>query len=126
MNYFLSGRKNEYFPWESEVVSKTDRNSFCDDENLYFLLLKILLPSFTNLHRVANVDELTQISNLLRGQILENRVLQNSNHKDPRTMVLVWDTGDSHGLTLFSSDFIDYVKCDIPVKDVTKVELIVD
>ena len=47
---------------------------------------------------------------MLRGQILENPVLQNSHHKDPRTMMLVWDTGASYGLTPFSIDFIDYVE----------------
>ena len=34
--------------------------------------------------------------------------------------MLVWNTVDSYGLTLFRSDFIDYVKCDIPFKDITK------
>ena len=36
-------------------------------------------------------------------------------------MMLVWDMVASYGLTPFRSDFIDYVECDIPVKDVTKV-----
>jgi hypothetical protein len=40
---------------------------------------------------------------------------------DPKTTMLIWDTGASFGLTLFWSDFIDYVKCKIPVRDVTKV-----
>ena len=31
---------------------------------------------------------------------------------DPKTMVLIWDTGASAGLTPFRSDFIDYVKVD--------------
>ena len=62
---------------------------------------------------------------MLRGHILENRVLQNSNRKDPRTMMLVWKTGDSYGLTLFRSDFIDYTEFDIPVKDVTKVNRVI-
>ena len=33
MDEFLSGRKNIYLPWESEGVSKTARDNFCDDEN---------------------------------------------------------------------------------------------
>ncbi len=40
---------------------------------------------------------------------------------DPQMLILIWDTGASFGLTPFFSDFIDYVECDIPVKDVTKV-----
>jgi hypothetical protein len=33
--------------------------------------------------------------------------------------------GASYGLTPFWSDFIDYVKCEIPVRDVTKVNTVV-
>jgi hypothetical protein len=44
---------------------------------------------------------------------------------DPRTLVLIWDTGASFGLTPFHSDFIGYVKCDIPVRDVTKVNKVI-
>ena len=42
-----------------------------------------------------------------------------------KSCILIWDTGASYGLTLFRSDFIDYVKCEIPVKDVTKVNKVV-
>jgi hypothetical protein len=41
------------------------------------------------------------------------------------TMLLSWDTGASFGLTPFKADFIDYVECDIPVKDVTKVNKVI-
>ena len=67
------------------------------------------MSSFTKLDYVENVADLTQRENLLRGQILKNRVLQNSDRKDPRTMMLVWDSVSSYGLTPFRSDFIDYV-----------------
>ena len=36
-------------------------------------------------------------------------------------MMLVWDTGALYWLTPLRSDFIDYIDCVIPVKDVTKV-----
>ena len=62
---------------------------------------------------------------MLRGQILENRVPQNSDHKYLRTMVLVWDTGASYGLIPFRSDFIDDLKCDIPVKDAKKINRVI-
>ena len=39
--------------------------------------------------------------------------------------MLIWDTGTSFVLTPFKSDFIDYVKCDITVKDVTKVYTVI-
>ncbi len=44
---------------------------------------------------------------------------------DQCSLILIWDTGASYGLTLFCSDFIDYAECDIPVWDVTKVNKVV-
>jgi hypothetical protein len=38
-----------------------------------------------------------------------------------KTIMLIWDTVASFGLTPFWSDFIDYVKCKLPVRDVTKM-----
>ena len=61
----------------------------------------------------------------MRGEIFENRVLKNSDRKDSRTVVLVCNTGDLYGFTPFRSDFIDYVKCDIPVKDASKVNRVI-
>ncbi len=45
--------------------------------------------------------------------------------KDPRTLILIWDTSALFGLTPFRSDFIGYVEWDIPVRDVTKVNQVV-
>ena len=44
---------------------------------------------------------------------------------DPKTLILIWDTGASAGLTPFCSDFIDYVECEIDVCDITKVNNVV-
>ena len=43
----------------------------------------------------------------------------------PCTTVIVLDTGASFGLIAFKSNFIDYVNCNIPVKDVTKVNTVI-
>jgi hypothetical protein len=48
-----------------------------------------------------------------------------SGHIDPKTLILIWDTGGSAGLTPFRSDFIDYFECDIDVRDVTKVNKVI-
>lgn len=46
--------------------------------------------------------------------------------KDFRRMPLIWDMGALQGLTPFYSDFIHYHhKCDIPVKDVSKVNCVI-
>jgi hypothetical protein len=44
---------------------------------------------------------------------------------DPCHLILIWDTGVSFDLTPFLSDFIDYVECDTPVQDVTKVNKVI-
>jgi hypothetical protein len=45
---------------------------------------------------------------------------------DPKSLMLIWDTGASFGLTPFQSDFIDYMACTIPVWDVTKVNNVIN
>ena len=45
--------------------------------------------------------------------------------KDFKGIPLVWDTGASQGLTPFTKDFIHYQKCDIPVKDVSKINRVI-
>jgi hypothetical protein len=44
---------------------------------------------------------------------------------DPKTLILIWDTGASAGLTPFRSDFIDFVECEIDVRNITKVNKVV-
>ena len=61
---------------------------------------------------------------MARKNILCGR-LGSSTSQDPRTTVLIWDTGASFGFTPFKSDFIDYVRCNNPVKDVTKENTVI-
>ena len=44
---------------------------------------------------------------------------------DPKTLMLIWDTGASAGLTPFHSNFIDYVKCEIDVRDISNVNKVI-
>ncbi len=48
-----------------------------------------------------------------------------SDHLNPKTLFLIWDTGASAGLTPFWSDFIDNVECKIDVHNITKVNKVV-
>ena len=48
-----------------------------------------------------------------------------SDRLDPKTLILICDTGASAGLTPFCSDFIDYVECEIDIWDITKVNKVV-
>jgi hypothetical protein len=59
------------------------------------------------------------------GETYEGQCPHMDDPVDPKTTMLIWDTGASFGLTPFWSDFIDYVKCEIPVWDVTKVNKVI-
>ena len=41
------------------------------------------------------------------------------------TRPLVWDTGVSFGPTPFREDFVDYVKCSIPVNDIARTNMVI-
>ncbi len=43
----------------------------------------------------------------------------------PDDTLLVYNLGASAGLTLFKADFFDYVKCSIPVQDISKVNEVI-
>ena len=42
-------------------------------------------------------------------------------NSDCKSVVLIWGIVSSIGLIPFRSDFVDYVKADIPVKDITRL-----
>ena len=107
-------------------VSAAGLDTFCDGSH-DFLQLPRLLSKFkeNELDHAAGATKLLRRASMLKGGVLENRVLNTCCKKDPKTMILIWDTGASFGLTPFRSDFIDYVKCDIPIRDVTKVNRVI-
>jgi hypothetical protein len=41
------------------------------------------------------------------------------------SLILIWDTGVSYALILFCGNFINYVECDIPLWDITKVKKVI-
>ena len=45
--------------------------------------------------------------------------------QDTRTTVIIWETGELFGLTQFKINFIDYLKCNITVKEVAKFNTVI-
>ncbi len=83
---------------------------------------------FSTVDHVKNAQSCVNHVNTRRGTYggtYENRTSFSTGWQDPKSLILIWDTGTSYGLTPFRSDFIDYVKCEIPVRDVTKVNTVV-
>jgi hypothetical protein len=88
-----------------------------------FLQLPRLLPQFRSIDHEKNISSCIAPVAALQG-MFENCSVGGAT-KDPHTLILIWDTGALFGLILFHSDFIDYVECDIPVRDVTKVNKVI-
>ncbi len=91
--------------------------------DVQFLQLPRLLSQFNSIDDEKNISSCIARVAALWGTF-ENRSVGGAT-KDPRTLILIWDTGTLFGLTPFCSDFIDYVECDIPVPDVTKVNKVI-
>ena len=104
-------------------LSDETMNKFCHDENRDFLQLLSTLKCFDNSDLVGNAQQVVSRQNAVRS-MLESSPNQNI-PASSKEMVLAWDTGASYGLTPFRSDFVDYVKCNIPVNDVTKVNTVI-
>jgi len=108
------------------VTSRLDPstlNSFCTG-NHDFLRLPKLMGTLCNYdyHEQQIKSALARVA-LLRGTFEMNQSA--TGHIDPKTLLLIWDTGVSCGLTPLKSDFIDYFECDIDVRDVTKVNKVI-
>jgi hypothetical protein len=108
-------------------LSTPTLDGFCDGHK-DFLQLYRLLSTFSTVDHVKNAQSCVNRVNTLRGTYggtYENRISFSTGLQDPKPLILIWDTGTSYGLTPFRSDFIDYVKCEIPVRDVTTVNTVV-
>jgi len=88
------------------------------------------MSTFSTVDRVKNASSCVNNVNTHHGTYAyggtyDNRSSFSTGLQDPKSLILIWDTAASYGLTLFRSDFIDYVKCEIPVRDVTKVNTVI-
>ena len=110
-------------------LSTPPLDGFCDGHKDFFQLYR-LLSTFSTVDHVKNAQSCVNHLNTLCGTYsysgtYENRSSFSTGLQDPKSLILIWDMGASYGLTPFWSDFIDYVKCEIPVRDVTKVNTVV-
>ena len=103
-------------------MSQADQGSFFDNDSHDFLQLPRLLSALSYIDLIANVKKLLfRRAVLLCGSILINRLHRSGDRKDPIKLVLIWDTGSSYGLMPLRRDFFHCVKCDIPAKDMNKI-----
>jgi hypothetical protein len=91
-------------------LSTPTLDEFCDGHK-DFLQLYTLLSTFSTVDHVKNAQSCVNCVNALRGTFgstYENRISFSTGLQDPKSLILIWDTGASYGLTPFRSDFIDY------------------
>ncbi len=88
-----------------------------------YLQLPRLLSKFTSIDHDKNISFCIARVAALQGTFKNCPV--GGGKLNPCSLILIWDTGASYGLTPFRSDFIDYVECDMPVWDVTKVNKVI-
>ena len=74
---------------------------------------------------VQNDEKLCQQLAVLGDCYLENTSYNSHRKNDPKTLMLIWDSGASFKITPFRSNFIDYVEADIPLKGVTKINRVI-
>ena len=83
------------------------------------------MSKFKQMDHVQNVKKLCQRLAIISDRYLENRSCNAFETNNPKSLILIWDTGESFVITTFRSDFIDYVESDIAVKDVTKINKVI-
>ena len=83
------------------------------------------MAKFTKMDHAQNVETLCQWLDILSDRSLDNKTYNDHENKTPKDLVLIWDTGESFGLTPFRNDLIDYAEADIPVKDVTNINRVI-
>ena len=83
------------------------------------------MSKFKEMDHIQNVKKLCQRLEILRYRSLENRSCNAFETKNPKSLILIWGTGASFGLTPFWSDFIDYVEANMAVKYVTKINKVI-
>lgn len=110
----------------ASVISRLEPStldSFCAAEHNFLRLPQLLSTLCNHDHHVKQIKSALARVALLRGTYEMHQSVPD--HLDPKTLILIWDTGGSAGFTPFRSDFIDYVECEIDVCDVTKVNKVI-
>ena len=119
---FVGGKSIAMMKFALNGIMQSTLDRFCSHGH-DFLALPRIINSFSDreFHK-RNIQSCLSRFAVLRGMYDLHHAGCNIN---PKTMVLIWDTGASAGLTPFRSDFIDYVEVDFEIRDVTKANKVV-
>ena len=117
--FFLKPSVKPHFLLKSAVPPET-LDVFCADRGKFFLGFPKLMRKLEFKEHGVNVQSTVGRANLLTSE-LGSSFMKATFRECP----LVWDTGASFGLTPFRGDFIDCVECQIPVKDISRMNMVI-
>ena len=103
-------------------IQQSTIESFCASGHNFLALPRLIKSLSDREYHEKNIASCLSRVAALRGVYDLNHT---TSEPDPRTTVLIIDTGASMGLTKYKSDFIDYVEVEIEVRDVTKANKVV-
>jgi hypothetical protein len=63
--------------------------------------------------------------NISFGHSKKDKSIEQESKVNFKHTLLIWDIGATHRLTPFLKDFIHYHPCDIPVRDISKVNRVI-
>jgi hypothetical protein len=128
----MFARRSFFMSWQNSKQSngvepfggllKSTLDDFLRSDRDY-LQIPRLLSKFTSIDHEKNISSCIAQVAALWGTF-ENRPV-GGGKLNPRSLILIWEMGASYRLTLFHSDFTNFVECDIPVWDVTKVNKVI-
>ncbi len=76
-------------------------------------------------HAVNQMNAFLLQQNISFGRSKKDKSIDRESKVDFKHTLLIWDIGATHGLTPFLKDFIHYHPCDIPVRDISKVNRVI-
>ena len=117
--FFLKPAVKPHFLLKSAVPPET-LDAFCADRGEFFLGFPKLMKKLEFKEHGVEVQSTVGRANLLTSEVGSS--FMKATFKE---CPLVWDTGASFGLTPFRGDFIDYVECQIPVKDIARTNMVI-
>lgn len=107
------------------IVPDDALDAFCDGKGDDFLHLPRLMKRLNSNDHGQRLEKLMSRLNICRNAF---ELEPSTKPLETATFTgcpLVWDTGASFGLTPFRADFINYIECHIPVKDISKTNYVV-
>jgi hypothetical protein len=122
---FLLANCSTFHPHsELGVIPDELLTEFCCERGTTFSSATKLMKQFGTLSLEEGVHSIVKRLNIIQaaGSTNSSRTAKCTTFKNHP---LIWDTGASFGLTPFRGDFLDYVECEIAVRDIARTNTVI-